>query len=84
MQQNIQPLEEKLAKDGGQPYTTLSAMLALQEKIAGIKAHDLAVDLLPMLNRGRSSRPGWRLSTRHLTGWWLVTWAGNLLEDEDV
>ncbi len=48
MQQNIRPLEEKLARDGAQHYTTHSAMLALQEKIAGIKTHDLALDLLPM------------------------------------
>lgn len=48
MQQRVQPLEEKLERDGGQPYTTRSAMLALQEKIAHIKTQDLAVDLLPM------------------------------------
>ena len=48
MQQRIQPLEEKLARDGQQPYTVKSAMLALQEKIAQIKTHDLAIDLLPM------------------------------------
>jgi len=48
MQQRIQPLEEKLARDGKQPYTTVSAMLALQEKVTQIKSRDLAVDLLPM------------------------------------
>jgi len=48
MQQNIRPLEEKLMRDGAQPYTTSSAMQALQEKIASIKVHDLAIDLLPM------------------------------------
>jgi predicted nucleotidyltransferase component of viral defense system len=48
MQQRVQPLEEKLARDGQHPYTTRSAMLALQEKIAHIKKLDLAVDLLPM------------------------------------
>jgi len=48
MQQNVRPLEEKLERDGAQPYTTRSAMQALQEKITGIKVHDLAVDLLPM------------------------------------
>ena len=53
MQQRVQPLEEKLARDGGQVYTTRSALLALQEKIAQIKKHDLAVDLLPMFE----SRP---------------------------
>ena len=48
MQQHIQPLEEKLARDGQQPYTVDSAMLALQEKIVNIKTRDLAIDLLPM------------------------------------
>jgi predicted nucleotidyltransferase component of viral defense system len=48
MQQRVQPLEEKLARDGQQPYTVESAMLALQEKIARIKSRDLAIDLLPM------------------------------------
>ncbi len=33
MQQNIQPLEEKLARDGQRPFTVDSAMLALQEKM---------------------------------------------------
>jgi len=51
MQQHIRPLEEKLARDGNQPYTTRSAMLALQEKIAGIKVQDMAVDLLPMFEK---------------------------------
>jgi len=48
MQQRVQPLEEKLARDGQEPYTIESAMLALQEKVARIKARDLAIDLLPM------------------------------------
>ncbi|MFZ5819105.1 MAG: nucleotidyl transferase AbiEii/AbiGii toxin family protein [Chloroflexota bacterium] len=48
MQKGIRPLEEKLAKDGAQPYTVHSAMLALKEKIAGISPSDLAVDLSPM------------------------------------
>jgi predicted nucleotidyltransferase component of viral defense system len=48
MQQRIQPLEEKLAHDGRQPYTIESAMLALQEKVARINPQDLATDLLPM------------------------------------
>ena len=30
----IQPLEEKLARDGEKPYTVESAMVALQEKAA--------------------------------------------------
>lgn len=48
MQQRVQPLEEKLARDGQQPYAVGSAMLALQEKVARIKSRDLAIDLLPM------------------------------------
>jgi hypothetical protein len=48
MQQRIQPLEEKLARDGKQHYSIESAMLALQEKIAAIKTRDLAIDLLPL------------------------------------
>jgi len=48
MQKDIRPLAEKLEKDGKQPYTVESAMLALQEKVQGIKVSDLAVDLLPM------------------------------------
>lgn len=48
MQKGIQPLEEKLARDGEKSYTTQSAMLALKDKIAGISSSDLAVDLLPM------------------------------------
>lgn len=48
MQQRIQPLDEKLARDGQQPYNVKSAMLALQEKITHIKPRDLSIDLLPM------------------------------------
>ena len=48
LQQRILPLAEKLARDGRQTYTVESAMLALQEKVTGIKPRDLAIDLLPM------------------------------------
>jgi predicted nucleotidyltransferase component of viral defense system len=48
MQQGIQPMEDKLAQDGGQAYTVHSAMLALQSKVREILVPDLAVDLLPM------------------------------------
>lgn len=48
MQKGIQPLEEKLAGDGGKSYTIQSAMLAQREQIAGISSADLALDLLPM------------------------------------
>lgn len=58
MQRRVQPLEEKLEQDGQQPYSTQSAMLALQEKIALIKTSDLAVDLLPMFE-SRSFIEAW-------------------------
>jgi predicted nucleotidyltransferase component of viral defense system len=48
MQQKVRPLEEKLAKDGMQPYTVQTAMLALSEKVVGLKIADLAEDLLPL------------------------------------
>ena len=48
MQQRVQPLEAKLVRDGQQPYTVESAMLALKEKVARITSRDLAIDLLPM------------------------------------
>lgn len=58
MQQNIQPLEEKLAKDGRQPYTVQSAMQMLGEKIAGLRESDLAEDLLPLFEQ-RSFIEAW-------------------------
>jgi predicted nucleotidyltransferase component of viral defense system len=51
MQQKIQPLEEKLEKDGKQPYSLASAMRLLSEKVAAIKTSDLAVDLLPLFEQ---------------------------------
>lgn len=48
MQNGVKPLEEKLAKDGQKSYTVPSAIRALRQKIDGISAADLAVDLLPM------------------------------------
>lgn len=51
MQKQIHPLEEKLAKDGGQSYTEQSAMQALSEKIQTMKSSDLAVDLLPLFEQ---------------------------------
>jgi predicted nucleotidyltransferase component of viral defense system len=71
MQQRIQPLEEKLEQDGRQPYTTRSAILALQEKITQIKTQDLAVDLLPMFE-SRSFIEAW-LETFHETFQRLAT-----------
>lgn len=58
MQQKIRPLEEKLAKDGRQPYTIQSAMEILVEKIAGLKISDLAEDLLPLFEQ-RSFIEAW-------------------------
>lgn len=51
MQQKIQPLEEKLARDGHQIYTVQSAMKILEEKIDGMKVADLAEDLLPLFEQ---------------------------------
>lgn len=51
MQQKIQPLEEKLEKDGKQAYTLASAMRLLSEKVATIKTSNLAVDLLPLFEQ---------------------------------
>ena len=48
MQKGIQPLEEKLGRDGEKSHTTRSAMLALKDKIASISSSDLAVDLVSM------------------------------------
>ncbi|MBN1316630.1 MAG: nucleotidyl transferase AbiEii/AbiGii toxin family protein [Anaerolineales bacterium] len=51
MQQRIQPLDQKLANEGEEPYTVQSAMLALQNKVSKIKPGDLAVDLLPLFEQ---------------------------------
>ncbi len=48
MQSGIQPLKEKLSKDGEKAYTVQSAIAALQDKVSGIHTSDLAIDLLPM------------------------------------
>jgi predicted nucleotidyltransferase component of viral defense system len=48
MQKRVQPLQEKLAKDGAKAYTVRSAMLALKKKVDAIKPGALAVDLLPL------------------------------------
>ncbi len=58
MQQKIQPLEEKLANDGRQPYTVRSAMELLGEKISDMKLSDLAEDLLPLFEQ-RSFIEAW-------------------------
>jgi hypothetical protein len=51
MQREVRPLEEKLAKDGSQPYTIQSAMTVLKEKVKAIKPGDLAMDLYPMFEQ---------------------------------
>ena len=58
MQQKIQALEEKLAKDGSQPYTVRSAMKLLGEKVAEMRIPDLAEDLLPLFEQ-RSFIEAW-------------------------
>ncbi len=58
MQQKIQPLAEKLARDGRQPYTVQSAMELLGEKIAKMKPADLQADLLPLFEQ-RSFIKAW-------------------------
>jgi hypothetical protein len=47
----VQPLKEKLAQDGKQPYTTKSAMLAIQERVDQIRPRDLAIDLLSLFEQ---------------------------------
>jgi predicted nucleotidyltransferase component of viral defense system len=58
MQQKIQPLEEKLMKDGEKVYTTKSAMFALSEKVGVLKKTNLAPDLLPLFEQ-RSFIESW-------------------------
>lgn len=58
MQQKIQPLEEKLAKDGIKSYTVQSAMQTLGEKIVDLRISDLAEDLLPLFEQ-RSFITAW-------------------------
>lgn len=48
MQQRVEPLEEKLAKDGKQLYDTRSAIEFLKDKISQITRRQLAQDLLPL------------------------------------
>jgi len=51
MQKNVQPLAEKLARDGKTSYTVASAMQELAIKVREIKAADLAVDLYPLFEQ---------------------------------
>jgi len=58
MQQKEQPLEEKLARDGKQPYTISEAMRAIEEKVESISKRDLSVDLYPLFEK-RSYIESW-------------------------
>ena len=58
MQQKIEPLEEKLIRDGRQSYRTQSAMKLLSEKVDEITISDLAEDLLPLFEQ-RSFIEAW-------------------------
>ena len=51
MQQRIQPLEQKLERDGLESYNVQSGMLALQQKVGKIKTKDLEMDLLPLFEQ---------------------------------
>jgi hypothetical protein len=51
MQQQVIPLEEKLQKEGAQPYTIQQAILALSERAGQIRPRDLAIDLLPIFEQ---------------------------------
>jgi len=51
MQKNVQPLEEKLAREGKKPYTTAQAIGELAEKVKGIRVEDLAADLRPLFEQ---------------------------------
>jgi predicted nucleotidyltransferase component of viral defense system len=58
MQQKIQPLEEKLARDGRQSYTVQSALQILDEKITDMRMSDLEEDLIPLFEQ-RSFIEAW-------------------------
>jgi len=58
MQKKVQPLEEKLAKDGEKPYSVHSAFTELGEKVNRITIADLAEDLLPLFEQ-RSFIEAW-------------------------
>ncbi|MFO8035022.1 MAG: nucleotidyl transferase AbiEii/AbiGii toxin family protein [Anaerolineales bacterium] len=48
MRQRIQPLAEKLAKDGSRSYTIQDALKALEKRVSYITKQDLRVDLYPL------------------------------------
>lgn len=51
MHKRIIPLEEKLLKDGKQPYTIQAAFETLSIRAAQIESRDLALDLLPLFEQ---------------------------------
>lgn len=48
----VWPLEEKLAKDGEEPYTVLNAFSLIQSRVEKISVTDLAYDLRPLFAQG--------------------------------
>lgn len=48
MQRKTWPLEEKLAKDGKQPYSVVTAFESLAENVANISKRELSYDLIPL------------------------------------
>ena len=58
MQKHIQPFGGKLERDGDQPYSVKTAMIAIQEKVNLIRPQDLAVDLIPLFEQ-RSFIEAW-------------------------
>ncbi len=58
MSQQVWPLEEKLAKDGQNPYTVETAFSLIQDRVEGIRTSDLAYDLRPLFDR-QSFIQGW-------------------------
>jgi predicted nucleotidyltransferase component of viral defense system len=58
MQQKIQPLEEKLARDGKNSYTTRTAIQTLSKRITKLEISDLGQDLLPLFEQ-RSFIEAW-------------------------
>jgi len=51
IQKRVQPLEEKLYKDGSKPYSTKMAMEELSKRVGNIHPHDLRLDLLPLFEK---------------------------------
>ena len=51
LKDTLSEMEEKLAKDGRQPYSVQAAMQGLSDKIQAIRPSDLAVDLFPLFER---------------------------------